>query len=101
MAVVIPLNNFLGPADDTVTAQIYYRIQNTVDVYLRDCPYYQHGVVAEPLCYRELLVALCAAARLRLFEWAQFHAERTGSITDTYVTFVFEKEASTPSGMQT
>ena len=26
MAVVIPLNNFLGPADDTVTAQTYYRI---------------------------------------------------------------------------
>jgi len=22
-------NNFLGPADDTVTAQTYYRIQNT------------------------------------------------------------------------
>ena len=30
MAVVIPLNNFPGPADDTVTAQTYYRIQNTV-----------------------------------------------------------------------
>jgi hypothetical protein len=30
VAVVIPLNNFLGPADDTVTAQTYYRIQNTV-----------------------------------------------------------------------
>jgi len=29
VAVVIPLNNFLGPADDTVTAQTYYRIQNT------------------------------------------------------------------------
>ena len=29
MAVVIPLNNFPGPADDTVTAQTYYRIQNT------------------------------------------------------------------------
>ncbi len=29
MAVVIPLNNFLGPEDDTVTAQTYYRIQNT------------------------------------------------------------------------
>ena len=29
MAVVIPLNNFPGPADDTVTAQTYYRIQAT------------------------------------------------------------------------
>ena len=33
VAVVIPLNNFPGPADDTVTAQTYYkflyRIQNT------------------------------------------------------------------------
>jgi len=29
VAVVIPLNNFQGPADDTVTAQTYYRIQNT------------------------------------------------------------------------
>ena len=27
--VVIPLNNFPGPADDTVTSQTYYRIQNT------------------------------------------------------------------------
>ena len=27
MAVVIPLNNFPGPADDTVTAQTDYRIQ--------------------------------------------------------------------------
>jgi hypothetical protein len=27
VAVVIPLNNFPGPADDTVTAQTYYRIQ--------------------------------------------------------------------------
>ena len=26
MAVVIPLNNFPGPADDTVTAQTYYRM---------------------------------------------------------------------------
>jgi SAM-dependent methyltransferase len=68
------------------------RFGELVDVYLRDCPYYQHGVVAEPLCYRELLVALCAAARLRLLEWAPFHAERTGAITDTYVTFVFEKQ---------
>jgi len=68
------------------------RFGELVDVYLRDCPYYEHGVVAEPLCYRELLVALCAAARLRLLEWAPFHAERTGAITDTYVTFVFEKE---------
>ena len=74
------------------------RFGELVDVYLRDCPYYQHGVVAEPLCYRELLVALCAAARLRLLEWAPFHAERTGAITDTYVTFVFEKEdASEPA----
>ena len=74
------------------------RFGELVDVYLRDCPYYQHGVVAEPLCYRELLVALCAAARLRLLEWAPFHAERTGTITDTYVTFVFEKEdASEPA----
>ena len=68
------------------------RFGELVDVYLRDCPYYQHGVVAEPLCYRELLVALCAAVRLRLLKWAPFHAERTGAITDTYVTFVFEKE---------
>jgi SAM-dependent methyltransferase len=68
------------------------RFGELVDVYLRDCPYYQHGVVAEPLCYRELLVALCAAARLRLLEWAPFYAERTGAITDTYVTFVFEKQ---------
>jgi len=68
------------------------RFGELVDVYLRDCPYYQHGVVAEPLCYRELFVALCAAARLRLLEWAPFHAERTGAITDTYVTFVFEKQ---------
>jgi hypothetical protein len=29
VAVVIPLNNFPGPADDTVTAQTYYRIQDT------------------------------------------------------------------------
>jgi hypothetical protein len=28
---------------------------------------------------------------LRLVEWAPFHAERTGAITDTYATFVFEK----------
>jgi len=68
------------------------RFGELVDVHLRDCPYYQHGAVAEPLCYRELLVALCAAARLRLLEWAPFHAERTGAITDTYVTFVFEKQ---------
>jgi hypothetical protein len=27
VAVVIPLNNFPGPADDTVTSQTYYRIQ--------------------------------------------------------------------------
>ena len=74
------------------------RFGELVDVYLRDCPYYEHGVVAEPLCYRELLVALCAAARLRLLEWVPFHAERTGAITDTYVTFVFEKEdASEPA----
>jgi len=68
------------------------RFGELVDVYLRDCPYYQHGGVPEPLCYRELLVALCAAARLRLLEWAPFHAERTGAITDTYATFVFEKQ---------
>ncbi len=29
MAVVISLNRFMGPVDDTVTAQTYYRIQNT------------------------------------------------------------------------
>ncbi len=29
VAVVIHLNNFPGPVDDTVTAQTYYRIQNT------------------------------------------------------------------------
>ena len=29
MAVVTPLNNFLGPEDDTVTTHTYYRIQNT------------------------------------------------------------------------
>lgn len=68
------------------------RFGETVHVCVRDSPYYSSGAVEEPLCYRELLVQLCAAAHLRLLEWAPFGAERTGAITDTYATFVFEKE---------
>lgn len=76
------------------------RFGETVLVCMPGSPYYSSGAVEEPLCYRELFVQLCAAASLRLIEWAPFCAERMGTITDTYATFVFEKENHAPDACE-
>ena len=70
------------------------RFGESIWVCLPKTPYYSEGAVEEPLCYRELLVQLCAAAGLRLVAWDPFHPTPTSHATDTYASFVFEKCAT-------
>ena len=70
------------------------RFGESIWVFLPKTPYYSEGAVEEPLCYRELLVQLCAAAGLRLVAWDPFHPTPTSHATDTYASFVFEKCAT-------
>ena len=62
------------------------RFGESIWVFLPKTPYYSEGAIEEPLCYRELLVQLCAAAGLRLVAWDPFHSTSTSHATDTYAS---------------
>lgn len=63
-----------------------------VSFYIRGAPYYRRGPVPEPVAWRDLFVTKMEAKGFILDTWRPFSLQFTGTFTDLYSAFSFQRQ---------
>lgn len=61
-----------------------------ISFFIKGTRYYKNGPVAEPVCYREILITELDKIGFKLVTWEPFISFHTGTVSDVYSKFVFE-----------